>query len=233
MATLEATPSPEKKPPPVMTRGGLCNWETISESEIELEVSLELEHLPSKPEETKPKEDPQKRKTPVESKKDPLTGEQAGAHFKESSASPHGEEAPLGSAGSSISSSKASSKDTEEGQHGRKSWPFGLPKFLKRGQQPAAAKYVVQSPSQSPSGESKSLNPSPQSQKSPSPLAWPSRHSRGAVPKQKVDLKIFVKPAQAGTPGVSKGVQSVSPPIRLANITDKDFVPQEVSTRFS
>ena len=231
MATLEATPSPEKKPPPVMTRGGLWNWETISESEIELEVSLELEHLPSKPEETEPKEDPQKRKTPVESKKDPLTGEQAGPHLEESSASPHGEEAPLGSAGSSISSSK----DTEERQHGRKSWPFGgLPKFLKRGQQPGAAKYVVQSPSQSPSGESKSLNPSPQSQKSPSPLAWPSRHSRGAVPKQKVDLKIFVKPAQASQKGgVSKGVQSVSPPIRLANITDKDFVPREVSTRFS
>ena len=232
MATLEATPSPEKKPSPVLTRSGLFNWETISESEIELEVSLELEHLPSKPEETEPKEDPQKRKTPLESKEErqePLT-EQAGPHFKQSSASPRGEGAPLGSAGSSISSSKAKSKDTEERQRGRKSWLFGLPKFLKRGQQPAAAKYVVQSPSQSPSGKSsKSLSPSPQPQKSPSPLVWPSR----GVPKQKVNLNIFVKqPAQAGTPGVSKGVQSVSPPIRLANITDKDFAPQEVSTRF-
>ena len=236
MATSEATPSPEKKrsPVPISTRGGSYYWETSESGEYEVEhLRPSIDYYtygPSKPEETEPKEverhllqDPQKRK------EGPLT-EQAGPRFMQSLALPRGKVGSI-----------SSSKGTEERQHGRKFWHFGLPKFVKRGhmysgqlgQQPvgSVAKCMVQSPTHSPYGKSsKSLSPSPQSQKSPSPL-WAPR----GVPEQKVDVRIFVKPAQAGTPEVSRGVQSTSPPItnRLANITDKDFVPREVSTRFS
>ena len=223
MATLEATPSPEKKPSPVPTGGG---------PEVERDMPCKLGEAEPKEAEKHQLQDRQTGKIPVESKKEPLTGQAGLPHFKQSSASPSGgEEIPSGSAESLISSSK----DTER-RHGRKFWHFSLPKFLRRGQseqQPlagSAAKYVVQSPTQSPSGKSKSfqVSPSPQSQKSPSSLRSP----RG-VPGQKVDVsRMFVRSVQIGSRKVSKEVQSASSLIRLVNITDKDVLPREVSTRF-
>ena len=224
MATLEATPSPEKKPSPVPTRGGLYDWELTSISDVELEV----EDMPSDPGETEPKEaerhqlqDPQKSETPVESKEEPLARQGSPGHFKQSSTPPRGDETPLSSAGSSISPSK----DTGERQHSRKFWRFSVPKFLKRShseQQP-----VGFSPTQPSSAKPKSLSPSPLSQKSPSSMMSPRD-----VPGQKKPADIFVR--SAGTPKVSEEVQTAPPPplIKLVNITDQDFVPREVSKRF-